>query len=223
MSDLGPPFRSRNLWAKREAKCLAILERALMLLRMEGDLPEAEVDLNRRLYFCLLSASRELFPNDNIAPTPECNNQPDPDDESRAVREQSHFNSRKLLPPTCQLLRDFLRSRCAGQVMFRHRLLHFFGCSRKATASLVIAGYLLRSALRRASNSLPRFNCAACRFSSALRLLRYFVMSWPCSVEMRCRTARISSMAWSVAFMFQCLPTIPAASPVPAFSIRAGC
>ena len=88
MSDLGPPFRSRNLWAKREAKCLAILERALMLLRMEGDLPEAEVDLNRRLYFCLLSASRELFPNDNIAPTPECNNQPDSDDESRAVREK---------------------------------------------------------------------------------------------------------------------------------------
>jgi len=87
MSDSGPSLKSRNLWAKREARCLAILERALFLLRRTKSLPEAEVDLNRLLYFCLLRASRELYPNDGIAPTPECNNQPDPDDNARAIRE----------------------------------------------------------------------------------------------------------------------------------------
>lgn len=88
MSESGPSLKSRNLWAKREAKCLAILERALLFLRKEGNLPEAEVDLNRRLYFCLLSAGRELYPNDDIAPMSECNNQPDPNDEARTAREQ---------------------------------------------------------------------------------------------------------------------------------------
>lgn len=88
MSDSGPSLRSRNLWARREAKCLAILERALLLLRMKADLPEAEVDLNRWLYFCLLKASRELYPDDDLSPMTECNNQPDPDDEARSAREQ---------------------------------------------------------------------------------------------------------------------------------------
>jgi hypothetical protein len=88
MSDSGPSLRSRNFWAKREAKYLAILERALLLLRAKASLPEAEVDLNRLLYFCLLKATRELYPHDEVAPTPECNNQPDPDDEARSTREQ---------------------------------------------------------------------------------------------------------------------------------------
>lgn len=88
MSDSGPSLRSRKLWAEREAKCLAILERALLLLRMETTLPEAEVDLNRLLHFRLLKASRELYPDDPISPAAECNNQPDRDDEARAAREQ---------------------------------------------------------------------------------------------------------------------------------------
>ena len=88
MSETGPSLRSRRLWAKREQKCMAILERALLLLRNEAKLPETEVDLNRRFYFCLLSATRELYPNEDVAPLPECNNQPDPDDKARAVREQ---------------------------------------------------------------------------------------------------------------------------------------
>ena len=54
MSEGGPSLQPRNLWAKRESRCLAILERALILLSLELDLPEPEVDLNRRLYFCLL-------------------------------------------------------------------------------------------------------------------------------------------------------------------------
>jgi hypothetical protein len=68
--------------------CLAILERALRLLSAEKALPESEVDLNRLLYFCLLTASSELYPRDPVAPISECNNQPDPDDISRVAREQ---------------------------------------------------------------------------------------------------------------------------------------
>ena len=88
MSATGPRLRVLRIWAKREGMCLAILERALLLLRMEKGLPESEVDLNRRLYFCLLTASSELYPADAVAPISECNNQPDPDDISRAAREQ---------------------------------------------------------------------------------------------------------------------------------------
>jgi hypothetical protein len=76
------------LWAKLETRCLSILERALVLLCGSHELPESEIDLNRRLYFCLLTASRELFPESDLAPAQECNNQPDPDDEARAGREQ---------------------------------------------------------------------------------------------------------------------------------------
>jgi hypothetical protein len=87
MTDAGPLLRSRRLWAEREKRCIATLERALLLLRLNHDVPETEVELNRCLYFCLLAASRELYPKDDIAPIPECNNQPDPDDEARAVRD----------------------------------------------------------------------------------------------------------------------------------------
>jgi hypothetical protein len=78
---------SRRLWAARKAKCLATIEQALRLLREIDNLPDAETELNRLLYFCLLRASRELYPQDEIAPVSECNNQPDPDDETRAWRE----------------------------------------------------------------------------------------------------------------------------------------
>jgi len=87
MTDAGPALTALNIWSKREGMCLAILERALRLLRLEKDLPESEPDLNRRLYFCLLVASAELYPKDPVAPISECNNQPDPDDESRVARE----------------------------------------------------------------------------------------------------------------------------------------
>ena len=76
------------MWAAREARCLLIIERALALLRFIPDLPKTETELNRHFYFCLLRASRELFPDDEIGPISECNNQPDPDDEVRAERER---------------------------------------------------------------------------------------------------------------------------------------
>jgi hypothetical protein len=87
MSALGPPLHSPGLWAAREAKCIATLAHALKKLRDLLDLPDSEVELNRLFYFCLLEASRELFPEDEIAPVAEGNNQPDPDDEARAKRE----------------------------------------------------------------------------------------------------------------------------------------
>ena len=77
-----------KLWVTREAKCLSIIERALSMLREADDRAETEVELNRLLYFCLLAASRELHPDDVIAPVTECNNQPDSDDEARSSREQ---------------------------------------------------------------------------------------------------------------------------------------
>lgn len=78
---------SKRLWARREAKCLSIIERALTTLLGDGDLPATEVELNRLLYFHLLRASRELYPEDEISPVAECNNQPDPNDQARALRE----------------------------------------------------------------------------------------------------------------------------------------
>jgi hypothetical protein len=87
MTALGPPLHCRGLRAAREAKCLSIVGEALKRLRGTPNLPETEVELNRHFYFCLLEASRALYPEDEIAPAAECNNQPDPDDEARAKRE----------------------------------------------------------------------------------------------------------------------------------------
>ena len=88
MSGLGPPLHSRGLWAAREAKFFSTITEALKRLRNVPDLPKSEVELNRHFYFCLLEASRALYPDDEVAPLAECNNQPDPDDETRARREQ---------------------------------------------------------------------------------------------------------------------------------------
>jgi len=87
MNALGPPLHSPGLWAAREAKFLATIALALKKLRAIPELPESEVELNRPFYFCLLEASRELYPDDEVAPVAEGNNQPDPDDEARAKRE----------------------------------------------------------------------------------------------------------------------------------------
>jgi len=80
--------QAEKLWVEREARCLSIIERALSMLREANDFAETEVELNRLLYFYLLEASRELYPDDMISPIMECNNQPDSDDEARTRREQ---------------------------------------------------------------------------------------------------------------------------------------
>lgn len=83
-----PRIASNRLWRTREAKCLAILVRALALFRQLESFPESEIELNREFYFCLIAASRDLYPDDEVAPVTECCNQPDPDDGARARREQ---------------------------------------------------------------------------------------------------------------------------------------
>jgi hypothetical protein len=75
------------LWRTREAKCLEIIEKALALLQQSPPFPMAENDINRQFYFCLLEASRILYPDDEVAPLIECSNQPDQDDEARASRD----------------------------------------------------------------------------------------------------------------------------------------
>lgn len=88
MSSGGPALSATRIWDQRIRKCVAVLERALQLLRAEKAIPASEPDLNRRLYFCLLKASRELYPEEELAPISECNNQPDADDETRTAREE---------------------------------------------------------------------------------------------------------------------------------------
>lgn len=83
-----PRIRSSQLWRTREAKCLAVIARALELFRQRNSFPLSEIELNRDFYFCLIAASRELYPDDEVAPVTECCNQPDPDDGARARREQ---------------------------------------------------------------------------------------------------------------------------------------
>jgi len=87
MSEDGPGLPSRDLWATRTTRFQAIIQRALRLLRGHAGRKSVEVELNRQLYWHLLEASRELYPGEECAPSPECNNQPDPDDEVRAKRE----------------------------------------------------------------------------------------------------------------------------------------
>ncbi len=83
----GPQLTSLNLWEQREQKCVCIIRRALLLLKQTSSLPTQEESLNRLLYARLLEASRELYPEDDIAPVYECNNQPDLEDEVRSSRE----------------------------------------------------------------------------------------------------------------------------------------
>lgn len=83
-----PGIKPDQLWRKREAKCLTIIERGLTILQRRESFPESEIELNRELYFCLVEASRDLYPDDEVAPIAECCNQPDLDDDARARREQ---------------------------------------------------------------------------------------------------------------------------------------
>ena len=85
-----PNLKHNNFWKKHECLVLQVLTLALRLLARKTDLPAAENQINRRLYFCILHAIRELH-NQGIdlisCPFYEANNQPDISDEERATRE----------------------------------------------------------------------------------------------------------------------------------------
>ena len=89
---MSQPRLSRLLiWERHEHRVVEVLLAALTILRDKPDLPQLEVDLNRKLYFCLLEAIRGLWESGldgfDHPPTPEGHNPPDPDDEQRAARE----------------------------------------------------------------------------------------------------------------------------------------
>lgn len=85
-----PHISSLDLWKRHEHRVLAALTLALEKLAEEENIPKDEVNLNRTLSQCVLHAVRELDPDGSVYVSPpvwECNNQPDPDDETRAKRE----------------------------------------------------------------------------------------------------------------------------------------
>lgn len=84
-----PHISSLDLWERHERRVIAAFTLALEKLVQEEDPPEDENALNRRLYFYLLQAIRELHPDGSFSSTPEleCNNQPDVDDKKRSRRE----------------------------------------------------------------------------------------------------------------------------------------
>jgi hypothetical protein len=85
-----PSFSSIDLWANHERRCLEVLRAALELLGLPDD-TESEVDINRRLYGCLIRASHAIAARDGseslAAPVPEGRNPPVASDAQRATRE----------------------------------------------------------------------------------------------------------------------------------------
>lgn len=82
-------FASIDLWQRHEARCLAVLCRALGLLA-EGPACERETAINRRLYRAIIGAQvdAERDGQPPMAPVvPEGMNPPDLSDEHRAARE----------------------------------------------------------------------------------------------------------------------------------------
>ncbi len=85
-----PNLKGINLWENHERRVLRVLTIALRLLANEKDLPAGENEINRRLYFYILHAIRELH-NQGVdlisCPIYEGNNQPDASDKKGATRE----------------------------------------------------------------------------------------------------------------------------------------
>lgn len=85
-----PRLSSIDLWANHERRCLRILREALELLDLPDD-DEGEVDLNRRLYRCVVRASHAIAARDQVEQlpvvVPEGRNPPAASDAERADRE----------------------------------------------------------------------------------------------------------------------------------------
>ena len=85
-----PNLRNLSFWEEHERRVLQVLTIALRLLARDTDLPTRENPINRKLYFCILRAIRELHEQgtDLIScPVYEGSNQPDVSDEERTARE----------------------------------------------------------------------------------------------------------------------------------------
>lgn len=85
-----PNLKRLNFGEQHERRVLQVLTIALRLLARQRDLPPGENQINRKLYFCILRAIRQLHEQGvDLIPCPfyEGNNQPDASDEERAARE----------------------------------------------------------------------------------------------------------------------------------------
>jgi hypothetical protein len=83
-----PTLAHPRFWVKRRAHYFAVFERALMLLRERGTLPEDEIGLNRELHWAVVTARREIDPKGHFGkPVFEAQNPPDPDAETTQPHE----------------------------------------------------------------------------------------------------------------------------------------
>jgi hypothetical protein len=79
---LRPSLIQANLWRRRHAHYIAVIERALLLLREVAALPVDEPHLVRELRFKTITARRQLDPKGQFgSPCFESQNLPDPDHE----------------------------------------------------------------------------------------------------------------------------------------------
>jgi hypothetical protein len=84
-----PRLTSLDLWARHERRCIGLLRQALTRMPAES-VDEMEVDLNRRLYRCIIRASHSAsLAGEETLPVvvPEGRNPPAASDEKRAARE----------------------------------------------------------------------------------------------------------------------------------------
>ena len=82
---------SRNkFWRGFEAAIFEVVELAIDMFKAQGSFPTKEDDLNRKFYFCLVTANYQLQKQNKGLESPpfyEGNNQPSSNDEERATRE----------------------------------------------------------------------------------------------------------------------------------------
>lgn len=85
------PYLSEiDSWSNHETRVLEVFILALALLRKESNLPVQEVDINRKLWFCIHHANRMMSKKNKgllVPPNYDSKNAPDADDEERAKRE----------------------------------------------------------------------------------------------------------------------------------------
>lgn len=82
--------KRKKFWKRFEGSIFEVIELAIDLLRKKDKLPLNEDDLNRELYFCLVTANYQLQKMNKGLETPpfyESNNQPRVEDKIRAQRE----------------------------------------------------------------------------------------------------------------------------------------
>ena len=85
-----PHLSEIDSWSNHEARVLEVFTLALELLIEQPELPKEEVDINRKLYFCIHRANRTLSKGNGgliCPPSFDSKNPPDADDEKRSKRE----------------------------------------------------------------------------------------------------------------------------------------